>query len=119
MSIFPKETVNLIADSIGIQIKDDVASLLIEDAEYRIREIINESTKFMKHSNRKKMLPSDINSALTVKNIQPLFGYSNSKQHFKQTNQVYYLEDAEIDLEELVNSPLPPIPLETTFTGIL
>ena len=118
MSIFPKETVKLIADSIGLQVKDDVASLLIEDAEYRIREIINESSKFMKHSNRKKMLPCDINSALTVKNIQPLFGYSNAKQHFKQTNQVYYLDDAEVDLDELVNQTLPPIPLETTFTGV-
>jgi transcription initiation factor TFIID subunit 6 len=51
-----------------------------------------------------------------VKNVQPLFGYS-AKQEFKHQNGLYYLEDYEVDIEELINRPLPPVPLECTFTA--
>jgi transcription initiation factor TFIID subunit 6 len=43
MSIFPKELVHNIAESIGITVKDEVANLLIQDTEYRLREIIHVS----------------------------------------------------------------------------
>ncbi|KAJ2998108.1 hypothetical protein HDV02_004785 [Globomyces sp. JEL0801] len=131
MSVLPVDIVYSIAESIGIQ-DHDVANVLIEDTEYRLREIIHvralmlnslqESVKYMRHSNRRKLNPSDLNSALSVKNTQPLYGYTHPIQ-FKQAlvgNQpLYYLEDAEIDLEELVNRPLPPVPLEVTFTGTI
>ncbi|KAJ3322748.1 hypothetical protein HDV06_002799 [Boothiomyces sp. JEL0866] len=119
MSIFPKETVQSIAESIGITVNDQIASTLMQDTEYRLRQIVVESVKFMKHSNRKKLIPSDINSALSLKNVQPLYGYnnqSNFKTTVHQSQNLYYLEDAEIDLEELVNKPLPPVPLDITWT---
>ncbi|KAJ3273808.1 Transcription initiation factor TFIID subunit 6 [Terramyces sp. JEL0728] len=111
MSIFPKETVQSIAESIGLTVNDQIASTLMQDTEYRLRQIVVESVKFMKHSNRKKLLPSDINSALQLKNVQ-----SNFKTTVHQSQNIYYLEDAEIDLEELVNKPLPPVPLDITWT---
>ncbi|KAJ3305219.1 hypothetical protein HDV03_001817 [Kappamyces sp. JEL0829] len=121
MSVFPKSLVVGIADTLGIGIKDEVAVLLMEDAEYRLREILHQSTKFMRHSRRKRLNHRDINSALSVKNVQPLYGYSIHDHSFKSTtfaNQpLYYLDDAEIDLEELVNTALPPVPLEVTFTA--
>ncbi|KAI8899512.1 hypothetical protein BC833DRAFT_585615 [Globomyces pollinis-pini] len=120
MSVLPVDIVYSIAESIGVTLRQDVANVLIEDTEYRLREIIHESVKYMRHSNRRKLNPSDLNSALSVKNTQPLYGYTHPIQ-FKQVlvgNQpLYYLEDAEIDLEELVNRPLPPVPLEVTFTA--
>lgn len=74
---------------------------------------------------------TDINSALAVKNVSPLFGYSAFSPEFKvsslsavpsssSTNpaqNLYFVDDAEIDLEELVNKALPPVPLEVTFTA--
>jgi transcription initiation factor TFIID subunit 6 len=116
MSIFNPDLVIQIAESLGITLKEEVAKVLIQDAEYRTREIIHESAKFMKHSHRNKLLPSDINSALGVKNIQPLYGYSQQKQ-FKHINDLYYYEDEELDLEEIINEPLPSIPLDQTFTA--
>lgn len=116
MSIFPKETVSLIAESIGINLKDDISNLLIQDTEYRTREIIIEAVKFARHSKRKKLLPRDINSALQTKNVQKLYGYHTEKEIIKTAN-LYYLQDEEVDLEELVSKPLPPVPCEPTFTS--
>ena len=33
------------------------------------------------------------------------------------SQNLFYLDDQEYDLEELINRPLPPIPNEMTFTG--
>jgi hypothetical protein len=41
MSIFQKELVQQIADSLQIQVKDEICSILIQDVEYRLREIIH------------------------------------------------------------------------------
>jgi TATA box binding protein associated factor (TAF) len=57
MSIFPKETIVSIAESLGIPLNDEVAQTLLQDAEYRLREIIHESVKFMRHSHRTKLTP--------------------------------------------------------------
>lgn len=50
-------------------------------------------------------------------------GYSTFDHSFKATQipgtntDLHYLDDAELDLEELVNRPLPAVPLEVTFTA--
>ncbi len=64
---------------------------------------------------------------MIVKNVSPVFGYSSFSPEFKVSTitsgngsnpqQLYYVDDAEIDLEELVNKALPPVPLEVTFTA--
>jgi hypothetical protein len=41
MSVFPNDTINLIAESAGIVLKPDAASVLAQDMEYRLREIIH------------------------------------------------------------------------------
>ena len=92
----------------------------------------------MLHAHRTRLTTDDINAALRVKNIdvctlltriiqkprltlnKPLFGYSFSgPPKFKAVaaKDIYYIEDQEIDLDELLNTPLPPVPLETTYTA--
>lgn len=51
---------------------------LASDAEYRLREIIQEATKFMKHSKRDKLTTGDINAALSLRNVEQLYGYSGT-----------------------------------------
>jgi transcription initiation factor TFIID subunit 6 len=109
MSIFQKEWVQQIAEKEGYNIKEELCSVLVQDVEYRLREIIHvlllliqESVKFKRHSKRKQLVPQDINSALLVKNVHPLYGYLH-KSEFRQANGVYYLEDYELDVEEIVN----------------
>lgn len=49
---------------------------LASDTEYRVREIIQEAMKFMKHAKRDKLTTGDINAALRLRNVEQLYGYS-------------------------------------------
>jgi transcription initiation factor TFIID subunit 6 len=91
MSVIPKDTIKVIAETIGItNITDELASALGPDVEYRIRDIVQvssiyylnliilkEAFKYMHHSKRSKLLCQDVNRALKLKNLESLFGYSN------------------------------------------
>ena len=78
----------------------------------------------MKHAKRSTLLPQDINLALRVKSLEPLYGYdagypSEFKMIASGSHVLYYLQDKELDLEELVSAELPPIPLDVTVSGTL
>eukprot|EP00126_Sphaerothecum_destruens_P009376 Sdes_comp20493_c0_seq1m14925 len=140
MSVFSKETVRTIAESVGISsLPEEAAAALAPDVEYRVREIIQEACKFMRHSKRKRMETCDINHALRVKNVEPLYGYDSvstttsnvsESQPFNALSllgiksaasggfpDVYYVEETEIDLKEFLASPLPKFPADVTFTA--
>ncbi|KAG1240493.1 hypothetical protein G6F68_017607 [Rhizopus microsporus] len=71
MSVFPKDTIKNIGESLGISnLKDETTTALAQDVEYRIHELIQEATKFMRHSKRTKLTVEDINAALRVKNVE-------------------------------------------------
>jgi transcription initiation factor TFIID subunit 6 len=78
-----------IAESVGIpNLKDDVATSLAQDVEYRIHEIVQEAMKFMRHGKRTKLTVDDINNALRVRNVEVLcllfsFAFHKLKQKRK------------------------------------
>ncbi|KAI9336760.1 hypothetical protein BDR26DRAFT_1008741 [Obelidium mucronatum] len=122
MSLLPVDSINAITESIGLTLKDSVAQALLADVEYRMREVIFDAKKFMRHSRRTKLTPEDINHALRVRNVQPLYGYtSTAPTKFKSIihghSRIYYLDDEEIDLDQIINAPLPPVPLDVAFTA--
>jgi transcription initiation factor TFIID subunit 6 len=49
---------------------DDVVANLAPDVEYRLREIIQEALKFVRHSRRTTLTTEDVNNALRVKNVE-------------------------------------------------
>ncbi|KAI9337365.1 hypothetical protein DFJ73DRAFT_849170, partial [Zopfochytrium polystomum] len=122
MSILPVESIHAITESVGIVLKDAAASALLSDVEYRLREIVHEAKKFMRHSKRTQLKTEDINHALRVKNVEPLYGHSSSSTaKFRSVplgaQRLYYLEDQEVDLDDIIFAPLPPVPLDVTFTA--
>ncbi|KAF9904163.1 hypothetical protein BX616_001384 [Lobosporangium transversale] len=128
MSAFPASTIKDIAESVGIpNLKDDVANSLAQDVEYRIHEIVQEAMKFMRHGKRTKLTVDDINNALRVRNVEPLYGFSSADpMRFRRTtvgtgatgtSDVYYVEDEELDFETILSTPLPKVPLEVTYTA--
>ncbi|KAI9499123.1 transcription initiation factor TFIID subunit 6 [Zychaea mexicana] len=123
MSVFPKETIKNIGESLGItNLKDEVATALAQDVEYRVHELIQEATKFMRHSKRSKLTVDDINSALRLKNVEPLYGYACSdapkfRKTTVNTNDIYFAEDNEVDFDTILSKPLPKIPLDVAFTA--
>lgn len=71
------QSVTIIAQSISHlpPLAESAACYLAPDAEYRIRQIIQDSLKFMKHSRRSCLMPDDVNSALHIRNVDPVFGF--------------------------------------------
>ncbi|BBG99930.1 TATA BOX ASSOCIATED FACTOR II 59 [Prunus dulcis] len=71
MSIVPKENVEVIAQSIGINnLSPDVALALAPDVEYRLREVMQEAIKCMRHSRRTRLTADDVDGALNLRNVE-------------------------------------------------
>ncbi|KAI9506686.1 histone H4-like TAF Taf6, SAGA complex subunit [Coemansia spiralis] len=121
--IYSKSTIKNIADSIGVpKLKDGITTAMAQDVEYRLHEIITEAMKFMRHSKRTKLTVTDINSALRVRNIEPIYGFETGrpvKFHKAESamEDIYYVEDEQIDLDTLLEEPLPSVPLEVVYTA--
>lgn len=117
-AIFSKETIRLIADSVGItEITDQAATLLGEDASYRLREATQNSSQYMKHAKRKKLMTDDFNKALRKSDVQPVYGHRPvdqeqvwTYQHTKD-GQIVFLDEDDINLVDIAlddNIPCNP-----------
>lgn len=120
----PHDTVKDAAELLGVTLPEDAAKNLAMDVEYRIHEILETAIKFMRHSKRRLLTTGDINNALKVLNIEPLYGYDQSQPLvFKEAlfgaggQTLYYIDDNEIEFEKLINQELPKVPRQTTFTA--
>ena len=118
--LLPIDSIKLMGESIGIStLNDDAAVKLSEDLEYRLKEIIQDAKKFTRHSKRKKLVSTDIDLALKVKNVEPLYGFDTAEYiPFRHTSgggkDLYYPDDQEVGLLDIVNSPLPRLPCDVT-----
>ena len=119
-AVVSRNTVRVIAESVGIaHLKDDVADALAPDIEYRLRDLVQEALKFAKHGRRETLTTEDINYALRLRNCEPLYGFAgNVEPRFCRalTPGVFYLEDPELNLADLLAEPMPPMPIEPSFT---
>ncbi|KAJ2486884.1 histone H4-like TAF Taf6, SAGA complex subunit [Coemansia sp. RSA 2050] len=121
--IYSKSTIKNISESIGVpKLKDGITTAMAQDVEYRLHEIIAEAMKFMRHSKRTKLTVADINSALRVRNVEPIYGFETGRPiKFHKTatalEEIYYVDDEQIDLDRLIEEPLPNVPLEVVYTA--
>ncbi|KAK1353657.1 transcription initiation factor TFIID subunit 6-like [Heracleum sosnowskyi] len=120
MSIVPKETVEVIAQSIGINnLTPDAALALAPDVEYRMREIMQEAIKCMHHSRRTTLTTDDIDSALKLRNVEPIYGFaSGDPLRFRRAlghKDLFYIDDKDVDFKDVIEAPLPKAPLDTSI----
>lgn len=76
------ESVHVVAQTISnlLPLSEPAAAALAPDAEYRLREIIQDGLKFMKHSKRSHLTTGDINAALRLRNVEPIYGFGSKKR---------------------------------------
>ncbi|XP_032669531.1 transcription initiation factor TFIID subunit 6-like [Odontomachus brunneus] len=120
-----QESIKVIAESIGVgNFPDEAAKELAEDVSYRLKEIVQDAAKFMRHGKRKRMTTYDIDHSLKVRNIEPTYGFY-AKDHipFRFASgggrELHFVEEKEIDLNEIVSmtggQAWPKLPLEITL----
>lgn len=120
MSIVPKETVEVIAQSIGISnFSTDAALALAPDVEYRIREVMQEAIKCMRHSRRTTLTTDDVDEALKLRNVEPVYGFaSGGPLRFRRAigyRDLFYLDDKDVEFKDVIEAPLPRAPLDTSI----
>lgn len=115
------ESVRMMAESVGISgLNEEIVHLLNADMEFRLKEVVQDAIKFTTHAKRRKMIPSDIDCALRAKNIEPLYGFDCTEYvPFKHTSgggkELFFQEEQELDLAELISAPLPRVSIEPTL----
>ncbi|KAK8861051.1 hypothetical protein M9Y10_012743 [Tritrichomonas musculus] len=78
MSQVINNTISTIAESIGIpHIKDSIYAQLSSKVEHEILEMLSDALQIMVTCKRTRLCVSDINAALELNGMEPVFGYSN------------------------------------------
>ena len=124
MALWGTDTVRDIAESVGIlNLSKEVQYTLCRDVEYRTTQVLEQALKFMRHARRTILWAQDISNALRVLDVEPLYGYDNTRPlrygeaSIGQGQPLFYVEDEEMDFEKLINMGLPKVPREVSFTG--
>ena len=119
---FTADSMRVYAESLGItNLQDEAARELSEEVTFRIRNLIQDAKKFAFHSKRTKLSCADLDHALKMEGQEPLYGLStNEYVPFRHATgggrEVHFMEDKEIDLNELTtNNPMPKIPMGVTL----
>ncbi|PKI32551.1 hypothetical protein CRG98_047049 [Punica granatum] len=71
----------------------------------------------MRHSRRTVLTADDVDSALNLKNVEPIYGFaSGGPLRFRKAighKDLFYLDDKDIDIKDVIEAPLPKAPLDT------
>jgi len=74
--LYPTDTIRDAAEALGLApLRDNVAVAFAADVEYRLRDIIQEAAKYMRHAKRGSLSTHDVELALRARNIEPIYGF--------------------------------------------
>ncbi|XP_046859597.1 TAF6-like RNA polymerase II p300/CBP-associated factor-associated factor 65 kDa subunit 6L [Xenia sp. Carnegie-2017] len=106
----PRKTIKLLGESVGVgYLSNEVADSISEDASYRIRQIIQGASHFVKHCKRDYITGEDLNRSLFWSHVEPVYGYaSKNSDTFSNVSTkdglLFFHDNKEINLRELALS---------------
>ncbi|XP_046853349.1 transcription initiation factor TFIID subunit 6-like [Xenia sp. Carnegie-2017] len=115
------ESIKTISSSYGItKLTDDALQYLLDDVNFRLKEVSQDALKFMHKAKRRKLCTSDIDNSLRVRNVEPLCGFLSSDFiPFRFTSgggrDLYFYDDPEMELSKIISTPLPRLPLDISL----
>ncbi|KAI0372337.1 transcription initiation factor TFIID complex subunit [Pilatotrama ljubarskyi] len=126
--IYKTDAVRDVAESLNItNLPDIVASALASDVEYRISQVVEEAARFMRHAKRTTLTTADIDQALRVLNIEPLYGHFPYNPptfrralpfpHMPSAGPVYFVEDEEIEFDRVLREEKVSLPKGVSWTA--
>ncbi|XP_038074380.1 TAF6-like RNA polymerase II p300/CBP-associated factor-associated factor 65 kDa subunit 6L [Patiria miniata] len=118
-TVLTPSSVKMVGESAGISgLSDEIASMIAEDVCYRLREVTQASTQFMKHAKRKRLNAEDFNKALRWSDVEPIHGYgARDPLNFipVKDSELFFSEDREINLIDLaMDGKIPSAPGTTS-----
>ncbi|KAI8978714.1 transcription initiation factor TFIID complex subunit [Trametes punicea] len=126
--VYKTESVRDVAESLNIlNLPHIVASALASDVEYRIQQVVEEAARFMRHAKRTTLTTADIDQALRVLNIEPLYGHFPYNPptfrralpfpQMQSAGTVYFVEDEEIEFDRVLREEKVTLPKGVTWTA--
>ncbi|XP_068636655.1 transcription initiation factor TFIID subunit 6-like isoform X2 [Aristolochia californica] len=74
----------------------------------------------MRHSKRTILTADDVDSALSLRNVEPIYGFaSGDPLRFKRAvghKDLFYIDDRDVEFKDVIEAPLPKAPLDTAVT---
>ena len=77
---FDVDSIKVMAETVGMgALPEEAARELGEEVTYRVRQLVQDSQKFMYHGKRHKLMAEDVDHALRMTGQEPLYGFQASR----------------------------------------